>query len=229
MLLRCFAFLSQPLQNAIAEKMRWGQAEYHVFVSVRQRVSVEVLTVDDKLFILFTLRMLQFLQWNRLNCHVFSFLQISEFDSAVLSCLLHEHVFARRNLAFISGAELSEHQGEDMERHGETQSLQEIFFLFFPLERSRDLLKWCSVRSQRKTIPTIPLWETCSLNLSFQKAKHKGQPSLQHRTEDGVPQFVRHAVLRSQTTDVKGFISGFQSIVFFARAVLPGANVVERK
>lgn len=34
-----------------------------------KHVLIEVLTVDDKLFILFTLRMLQFLQWNRLNWH----------------------------------------------------------------------------------------------------------------------------------------------------------------
>ena len=81
-----------------------------------QHSLIEDLTVDDKLFILFSLRMLQFLQWNRLNCHVFSFLQISEFDSAVLSCLLHEHVFARRNSAFISGVELAEHQGGNTER-----------------------------------------------------------------------------------------------------------------
>ena len=32
-----------------------------------KHVSIEVLTVDDKLFILFTLRMIQFLQWNGLN------------------------------------------------------------------------------------------------------------------------------------------------------------------
>lgn len=47
---------------------------------------------------------------------------------------------------------------------------------------------------------------------------------------DGVPQFVCHAILRCQTTDVcKGFISDFQSIVLFASAVLPGANAVEKK
>lgn len=119
-----------------------------------------------------------------------------------------------------------------MLRHAKTQSLQEVFLSIFFLSKevatcwNGALFGAREKRYRRYLCRKVVAW----------KVKRKGQPEFSRSTHslqsarDGVPQFVCHAILRCQTTDVcKGFISDFQSIVLFASAVLPGANAVEKK